>query len=603
MACLCLTSCSVSCIQSRTHPVTDKQEICNAEQFVSLDLKEGGEYVVKDVVDLKGGNAKLPANVTITFKKGGAIVNGTLTGNRTRVKSKYENVLGVNLKGTWQVSRISDLAFNREVLSDEEVINNLNAIQSDDYKNEVLISRDYMVTIPQSGGAGLIMSSNSILELNATLTVVPNDFKGYYIVQISHKNNVKIRGGCIVGDVGKHSYIEGSTSEWGMGVGLDESQNVELEDIYVTKCCGDGIFINGGYEPAICVYDHACKNVLIKNVICDDNRRQGLSIIHVDGLTIVNSEFTNTGKTEYTGPGSGIDFEPDVTKGRNMSIRNVTINGCRVFGNKGKFQQSGYNAFFDGSTSSFENINIKDTYYGGMCHIPGDMSFDHCEFMAVTVRNSEMPVHASFTNCTIANGEGVCIVIQKPTIQYKEYERNRDYSVVFDNCSITMNENHYDEIYNGMFFYKGNNDIYDGGMLIKGCTITLPTKLNPNMRLFRRPIMGNVTIEQSTINAFGRPLDLAGATYLDCILNCEYLLLNTVRHGKDVMRNCKVNTTSDDYILNLGNYGFSVDGYEIENCRFTNKKAAFFSEDNNTRMKSKPIVRGNKFHNSSIIIE
>lgn len=596
-------ACKILCVDSERIKTSNKVVIEDTKKIA--DLKNDCEYVINNVVDLKGENIKLPANVLITFNKGGAVVNGTVTGNGTRIKSKYDNILGVNLKGTWCVNEINDLAFIKKYLTDQEIIENINVVQSDTVNNVISINRDYTAVIPKSGGYGLKLASNCKLFLNATLLIESNDFKSYSIILINKKKNVSIfgsNGGQIIGDVGKHLYLEGSTSEWGMGIEINESNNVTLEGLKISKCTGDGIYITGGSEMAICMYDHASKNIVVKNVVCDDNRRQGMSVIHVDGLEINNSSFINTGKTEFTGPGSGIDFEPNVDNGRNMSIRNVEINGCKLYGNKGK-QQGGYNAFFDGNRCSFEAIKIHNTYYGGMCYIPGDMTFDHCEFESVTIRNSEMPVHVSFCNCTIANGGGVCVVIQKPIIQYKKYERNRDYSIVFDNCNISLSPVHYDERFNGLFYYKGNNNIYDGGMLLKECIIDLPKNLNPNMRMFCRAITGNVTVERSTINALERPLDLSGATYDECVINCEYIVLNTVREGKDVLKNCRVNTTSDKHILYVGDYGYTGDGYEIENCWFTNKKADAFFIDKKAKMKARPIVNGNRFFKDNTVVE
>lgn len=603
LLCFSFTACGASCAYSKYEkPKPEKVQVHERTQMVDIGMQPNCEYVVKEMIDLKGKQVNVPSGVTITFKKGGAIVNGTLNGKGTKLNSKTENVLGVKLKGTWCVDKVSDLIFSKEYLSDTEIINNLNAIQSDKQSNEVTIHRDYNIAIAKSGGAGLLPSSNSTILLKGTISLQGNDYKTYQIIDIKHKENVTVKGGRIVGDVGKHTYIEGSSSEWGMGVNIQESENVTIENLYITRCTGDGIYISGGNEPELCHYDYASKNVILTSVVSDDNRRQGLSVIHVDGLIINGCQFINTGKTEYTGPGSGIDFEPNVTNGRNMSIRNVSISDCRLYGNKGK-QQGGYNAFFDGSHSSFENIRIKNTYYGGMCYIPGDMTFENCEFEGITVRNSEMPVHVSFLNCTVSNGDGVCIVIQKPTIDYLGYQRNRDYSILFEKCNISVKPSHYSEQFDGLFYYKGNNNVYDGAMELRNCIITLPENLNAKMHLFSRPITGNVVFNKSTITAIGRPLDLAGATYCDCEINCEYVKLNTVRYGKDILKNCKINTDSEKQILHLEHNGFTGDGYEIENCVFTNRIANSLSKDRNAKTRTRAVVRGNHFANGHPLTE
>lgn len=588
-------SCKVSCVESRKGRPVEKVVVNKTEQIVNLDIQEGQEFVIKDIVDLNGGKVHLPANVLITFKKGGAIINGTLTGNGTRINSKYEGVLGVKLNGTWCVDKINDVAFSKNYLTDEEIICNINKIQSDTVFNEIIISRDYRVEIPQSNGYGLIMSSNSELLLNATLTIKPNDYKYYKIISIEGKDNVYIKGGKVEGDVGKHTYVEGSTSEWGMGISIMESKNVVLEDIRISKCTGDGIYINGGKETAICKYDHASKNIVIKNIVCDDNRRQGMSIIHVDGLEVLNSEFINTGLTEATNPSAGIDFEPNVSNGQNMSIRNISISNCKIFGNKG-YQMGSGNAFYDGQQSSFDNIKVKNTVFDGLCYIAGDMEFFNCRMRSVTVRNSEIPVHVTFCNCTISNGEGICIMVQKPWSKYKDYERNRKYSILFDDCDIELT---YNKENGSVFYYKGQNDIYDGSLIFKDCNITLPKVVKGILSLFKRSIASQVTFKNTTINSKDHPLDLAGASYENCLINCDYLLLNTVRYGKDKLYGCNINTYSEKQIMYVENNGVSGEGFDIQNCVFTNKTAPAFVVDHNVKTNTECIFRGNQIANDN----
>lgn len=591
------SSCAVSCYNIKQETSLENIKFNSLNYTDSFELKDGCTFVVNNVIDLKGGFIKFPANVFIRFKKGGAIINGKLIGNKTKFDANNNDILGVVLEGTWCVEKISDLTFKNDCLTEQEIINNINIIQSDSLFNDITIFRDITVGFSKSGGAGLNMSSNSNLLLKGKLIAQPNDFKSYNIINIQNKENVHIIGGTVIGDVGHHFYVNGSTSEWGMGINILESKNVVLEDMYITHCTGDGIYISGGNESTICTYNHASKNIQIHNVICDDNRRQGISIIHVDGLTITNSKFINTGKSEFTGPGSGIDFEPNVSLNRNMSIRNIKISNCKLYGNKGK-QIGSFNAFFDNHQTSFENIYIENTQVDGLCYIAGDMNFENCTFRSITVRNSEMPVHAYFHNCTVAGGEGVCIVIQEPIIQYKAYEKNRSYSIIFDNCTISLNESHYDEKYNGLFYYKGNNNVYDGKMLIKECVVNLPK--NHKMNFFRRPITGDVVFERSTINATERPLDLGGATYINCLLNCDYIRLNTTRFGKDVLKECRINTKSTNHVFFLGQTVFTGEGYEIENCYFSNFKAHPLVKEKGAKTKIKAKVLNNKYFDGSL---
>ena len=63
--------------------------------------------------------------------------------------------------------------------------------------------------------------------------------------------------------------------------------------------------------------------------MCDNNYRQGISIISVDGLLVENSKFNNTWGTP---PSSGVDIEPDSP---DEVVRNVVFRNCTFSDNYG----------------------------------------------------------------------------------------------------------------------------------------------------------------------------------------------------------------------------------------------------------------------------
>ena len=78
---------------------------------------------------------------------------------------------------------------------------------------------------------------------------------------------------------------------------------------------GDGIYLN------------KVENVHIKNVICDDNNRQGMSIISCDNVLAENCQFINTWGTS---PESGVDIEPNKAEEK---VRNIVFRNCRFANN------------------------------------------------------------------------------------------------------------------------------------------------------------------------------------------------------------------------------------------------------------------------------
>lgn len=104
-------------------------------------------------------------------------------------------------------------------------------------------------------------------------------------------------------------------AEWRMGISISACKNVLIEGLRIESTGGDGIYISG---------DGARKwseDVTIRNVHCDDNHRQGISIISAQNLLIEGSTFSNT---SGTAPESGIDFEPNAPDERlvNCVVKN-----------------------------------------------------------------------------------------------------------------------------------------------------------------------------------------------------------------------------------------------------------------------------------------
>ena len=503
--CFHFTSCCAVDIHSKESKGTKKVTESRIEKIVNLNVKAGGEYVVTGIVDLHGANAKIPTNVLLTFKKGGAIVNGTLIGNKTRINSKFEKFLGVRLKGTWHVDKISDIIFNNQYLSDDDIISNLNTIQSDDIFNEVRINRDFHVTVSKSGGSVLEPSSHSILYLNGTLFLEGNDCKSYQIINIKNKDDVSIKGGRIVGDVGKHTYIKDSSSEWGMGVYILQSKNINISDLYITKCTGDGIYITGGKETSIGAYDNASKNISIMNVTCDDNRRQGLSIIHVDGMAVRNCSFINTGLTEFTPPGAGVDIEPNISNGRNMSVQNLVVDNCTFTGNKGASILASYTYEAEGR-KNFKNLVFSN------CHADGtlkaystDLTFRHCTFKEVSFASAYSPTHITMESCIINGGYGINLYVPSKN---GIISKDRLLAIDLSDCTISVGEG--EDMSTSLFSCNKGYITNIEYINVKDCNLKIPRSKSNKFKLTSNSFNNKLHITNSVIEMGSCSFDATG---------------------------------------------------------------------------------------------
>ncbi len=192
--------------------------------------------------------------------------------------------------------------------------------------------------------APITLKNGLLLDLSqATLQAKPNDQTGYKILWAKGVEDVVIHGGKIIGErlahlvpvppagpaFGPDVYSGG----WGMGVSItDGSRNVRVIGTHISQCFGDGLYVDWGETK------QGPSNILIDGVTCIRNRRQGASIICVDGLRIRNSTFAENGLApEGTIPGAGIDFECDPYPPPDVQyIKNVVVEGNNKFwGNRG----------------------------------------------------------------------------------------------------------------------------------------------------------------------------------------------------------------------------------------------------------------------------
>lgn len=113
-------------------------------------------------------------------------------------------------------------------------------------------------------------------------------------------------------DYHKEPYLK---AEWRHTLNIKSSTNIVVDGLNLVDSGGDGIYL-GKSIPGV-----TNKNVTIRNVVCDGNNRQGISVITAENLLIENTILRNTWGTA---PQAGIDFEPnqDDEKLANCVMRN-----------------------------------------------------------------------------------------------------------------------------------------------------------------------------------------------------------------------------------------------------------------------------------------
>lgn len=177
---------------------------------------------------------------------------------------------------------------------------------------------------------GLTISSNSILLFNddSQLLLQASSKDTYEILRVHQVDNVRIFNANITGDSKKHL---GKTGEWGMGIAIRSSTNIELYNPKIQNCWGDGIYVGQIWNKAKNVkrkLEPVSKNITIYNAFINANGRNGLSLVAIDGIKVYNSFFANSKRTF---PKSGIDIEPGPGITTNIEIVNCVTynNGAR----------------------------------------------------------------------------------------------------------------------------------------------------------------------------------------------------------------------------------------------------------------------------------
>src|SRR5690606_16040148 len=110
---------------------------------------------------------------------------------------------------------------------------------------------------------------------------------------IINAENVKVNNAYLIGDKDKHL---GTKGEWGMGINILSSSNVNIINPKIKKTWGDGIYIGElslAKQKNIKKKSFTNTNINIKEGSIDDCLRNGISIISgvnilVDGVTIQN---------------------------------------------------------------------------------------------------------------------------------------------------------------------------------------------------------------------------------------------------------------------------------------------------------------------------
>ncbi len=112
-------------------------------------------------------------------------------------------------------------------------------------------------------------------------------------------------------------------SEWRNGIRLCSCRNVTVENLTIAETGGDGVYV-GWRAPG-----GPCTDIVLRNLVCERNCRQGLSITCAENVLVEGCTFR---QTSGRSPQSGVDIEPN----RNTDVlKNIVLKDCTSVDNDG----------------------------------------------------------------------------------------------------------------------------------------------------------------------------------------------------------------------------------------------------------------------------
>jgi len=212
----------------------------------------------------------------------------------------------------------------------------------------------------------IMLTSDQVIEIEkgVVITAKRGAFKGTSdsLFNLTGISNVVINGNGALLRMWKSDYFspEYKRGEWRTGITIASCSNITVDGLTIKDSGGDGIYLGnaGGAQPY-------CKGIVIRNVVCDGNARQGISVISAENLLIENCTLINTIGTP---PEAGIDFEPNLPHER---LANIVVRNCVAENNKG----GGYIVYFSNFNETTTNVSItydncsaKNNAFGGFMY-------------------------------------------------------------------------------------------------------------------------------------------------------------------------------------------------------------------------------------------
>jgi hypothetical protein len=196
--------------------------------------------------------------------------------------------------------------------------------------------------------------------LVSKLKIINEETGVHNAIWISDKKGIEFWNLTIEGDRDEHI---GTMTQFGYGIQIRENSHVKIYNGYFYNFRGDGIFVST-IAPSV---------VELYNNVCDNNARQGMSIVRCGTVKGWGNKFSNT---NGHAPSAGIDVEPNAV-GEKIGIIQLDNTifegnagvGFGIYGGSGDLTEYSINlphAIFKNNTGAFTCQSLAYSKYGNI---------------------------------------------------------------------------------------------------------------------------------------------------------------------------------------------------------------------------------------------
>lgn len=238
-------------------------------------------------------------------------------------------------------------------------------------------------------------------------------------------------------------------AEWRHALSIRSCRNVKVYGLTLASSGGDGIYLGVSKQNV------PNKDVHIKDVVCVDNNRQGISVICAENLLIENTVLKDTWGTA---PQAGIDFEPNHPTER---LVNIVMRNCVSENNRG----DAYDFYIPTLNGQSAPVSIR---------LENCRSIGCARAVAITTGNDEASAvkgRIEFVNCVFEGSEHSGIMIARKPVNGCKLR--------FENCQI-VNCAAKQPLASPITFLSSRSDTEPvGGIEFINCTVKDPVERLP----------------------------------------------------------------------------------------------------------------------------